>query len=134
MFYFFIYLFLIYFLIYFIIFLEQIYSVDIVDEEPHFVGYSAINHHHHHHYQHYYYYYYVQVLFLQFSFSSWYIITHVNEYEKGKIKFKSSIIFIHTHTICTGLKLRIKVLAQSTRLSSRRTFETTCPLLSNVGT
>ena len=32
MFYFFIYLFLIYFLIYFIIFLEQIYSVDIVDE------------------------------------------------------------------------------------------------------
>ena len=63
MFYFFIYLFLIYFLIYFIIFLEQIYSVDIVDEEPHFVGYSAINHHHHH-YQYYYYYYYVQVLFL----------------------------------------------------------------------
>ena len=28
-------------------FLELIYGVDIVDEEPHFGGYSAINHHHH---------------------------------------------------------------------------------------
>ena len=41
-------------------FLELIYSVDIADEEPHFVRYSAINHHHHHYY-YYYYYYYLQI-------------------------------------------------------------------------
>ena len=35
----------------------MIYSVDIVDEEPHFVGYSAISHYHY--YYHYYYYYYL---------------------------------------------------------------------------
>ena len=48
-------------------FLELIYSVDIADEEPHFVRYSAINHHHHrhHHHHHYYCYYYYYYYYLQ---------------------------------------------------------------------
>ena len=44
---------------YFIIIIDffSIFSVDIADEEPHFVGYSAINHY----YYYYYYYYYLHV-------------------------------------------------------------------------
>ena len=30
--------------VFILFYLELIYSVDIVDEEPHFVGYSTINH------------------------------------------------------------------------------------------
>ena len=36
--------------------LEFIQSVDIVDEEPHFVGYSEINHCYYYYYYYYYYY------------------------------------------------------------------------------
>ena len=49
-------------------FLDLIYSVDIVDEEPHFVGYSAINH-----YYYYYYYYY-------YFYCSYEVCVHVNPY------------------------------------------------------
>ena len=37
----------------------SIYIVDIVNEEPHFVGYSAINHYYH------YYYYFVMILLIK---------------------------------------------------------------------
>ena len=41
----------------------SIYSVDIVDEEPHFVGYPAINHYYHYYY--YYYHYFVMILLIK---------------------------------------------------------------------
>ena len=45
----------IFYFLYIFLFLELTYSVDIVDEEPHFVGYAAINNN-----NYYFYYYYFQ--------------------------------------------------------------------------